>query len=311
MDVCGSFYEPSLGVKPDFREHQRLARTSAVIGDQDVKDLRWYLAGGANDAYSPQASTFGALLERASLLNLGSRPCRNCGGKRRPEKAGTGFVPRDGTRYVVALKNFRRSEAKRLNVSLTATPRQAAALKLVGIDAYPKKLWNEFYTELPHLLCRMCTTCNGRGWVEHHRKDRKRQVTARPTGSSKHGGTTFTVETDEEALTRSGKVSRKLRQVREIDPVAAAAIARYYGPEGGGLGSLWHLTAAGKTLLRRNHLGLSVDHFFSNERAAEQAKAKNLEKGDSRRRKLFESATEQASELFEAACRLWNEVTSK
>jgi hypothetical protein len=68
--------------------------------------------------------------------------------------------------------------------------------------------------------------------------------------------------------------------------------------------ALWPLVPAGQTLLRRNHLGLSADQFFANEREALR------EKPDPQRQALFDAASEQARDLHARACRAWNEVRS-
>lgn len=296
---------------PKFDAFQRLAKVSAVLSDADTKELKWYLRADRDGMYVPDGSSFGAQIERAAMFKVGSKPCKVCGGKKRPERPGTGFAPRDGERYIVALRKFRKAEAKRLKVTLTTTERQAASLRLCGIDAYPRKTWALFYDQLPPLLCAECVACQGRGWIVRVSTRRTRPVTARPTGSSKHGSVPST-QMDEESLSRAAKVSRRLGLVGEKDKRAAAALVRWFSPSGGSSGALWVLVPCGKTMLKRNHLKLPDEQFFSNLRDTLAltigTQDKDQQSRNAKLRKLIEGATEQADELFEEACRLWNEV---
>jgi hypothetical protein len=285
--------------------------TSSVLESEDVVDLLWVFRdggiGGREHVGGGSWSVFAAMLDRAALFSFGSRPCTRCGGRKgtktRSERGGTGFVPVDGSDYRAALKAFRKRETRRLKITVYPTDAAARVAREHGLEAISRREMRLYWPDLPPMLCRECPACEGRGWlVRTSRRNARKAITARPMGSSmdpQFGGAP-NITLDEDAVKREGRV---LRRLRAMDPELAEVMRVYYSAQRGmGDQALWPMVPAGKTLLRRNHLGLSPDQFFSNEREALR------EKPDPQKQALFDTASEQARELHARACRAWNEV---
>ena len=165
-----------------------LDTVSSTLAVEDARDLRWFFRG--DSTAGPQQSTFSAQLERAAMFSFGSKPCRRCGGRNKPEKPGTGFVPKDGTPYWRALRAYRKRMVRELGIA----------------GQYKASVLREMFSELPALACRECPACNGRGWIARTGRAKSRgPITARPTGSSREvGGHASVAIPDEVDIERHG-----------------------------------------------------------------------------------------------------------
>jgi hypothetical protein len=253
-----------------------LALVSSVINANDAADLRWYFRSGGLGVFAQSPTA--ALMARLEMFGKTARPCERCGGDPVRWNGGSGF------------------EASR--PASAPTERQQAYLRLLEID-------------IPDLLPpagdRVCRDCEGRGWtLPRFRTHATGKLTAQPMGSSKKGGGGG-VEVDATDLARLGRISGRLSGVRgQQGPLpATAALEAYYSPDGGSLGALWHLVPAGKTMLRTNPQRLPPAQFFQNLRATQS------EKPNEKRAAQFRAAEEQARELNDASCRLWNKLGAR
>lgn len=251
-----------------------LSPVSAVLSAADAEDLRWYFRTGGMGIFCPSPTA--ALIAQLEMYGRTARPCERCGGDPVKWRAGTGFI-----------------DSSTGKAPEQPTVSQSDMLRILDI-------------ELPFVLGdQLCPDCGGRGWrIPKSKKHARAALTARPNGGAGKGKRKANtgVEVDVTDLARLGRVSGRLSAVRaaEGNIPAAAALEAYYSPDGGSLGALWHLTPAGKTMLRTNPHRLPPSQFFANERAAQS------EKPSAKRKALFDTAEEQAAVLFEAACRLWN-----
>jgi len=249
-----------------------LPRFSAIIPASDAEDLRWYFRSGglAVFAQSPTA----ALLARLEMFGKTARPCERCGGDVERWNGGTGF------------------EASK--VPTAPSDKQRAYLALLELDVPDL---------MPLMGDRVCRDCDGRGWaLPRFKTHSTAQLTARPSGSSVSDCGGFEIDVTD--LARLGRVSGRLANVRALQDRApiAPALDAYFSPDGGNLGALWHLVPSGKTMLRTNPQRLPPQQFFSNLRAAQS------EKPSEKRAAQFRAAEEQATELFTACGRLWNQA---
>jgi hypothetical protein len=174
----------------------------------------------------------------------------------------------------------------------------------------------------PDYLGRACEVCHGTGWMVRQSLRlpadspgrgvagnpvllaiwESRQITAWPTGSSKHSRTGGSVSVGEADLSRIGVIARRLTAMALV---SVAALDAYYGEDGDQLLSLYPLTKAGERLLRRSQncmVDLTPMQRLENDLAAER---EGSEKG---RKALFDLAHDQAVALHTAACRAWNRV---
>jgi len=250
---------------------------SAVIPRSETRELLQYFGmGGVNGAFS--WSPLAGQLKALELYAFHARPCKRCGGDRKKHIGGTGFVC-----------SSRKARA--------ASDDQRARLALLGIHVD---------AELPPMADRVCKKCGGRGWVSPKRMTRsngKTEVTARPTGSSKHG-LAPSVTVDASDLATLGSIGKRLEEVRSTHLPSAQALESWFGQprdDGGqSIRALWHLTDAGKALLKRNTFDLAPAEFFENERTDQAAHP------DVNRKITFQAADKQAQQLWERTCRLWN-----
>lgn len=229
---------------------------------EDVRELKWYFAQGGLSVFG--SSTFGVQLDRAALFAFGGYDCKRC--------RGSGFVS--------STKQKRQ-----------ANERQAELLRMVGID--PKKL-------LAPAADRVCAKCDGMGWVARTRKRHDSgPLTARMTGSSKHGGAGG-VDVGDVNLARMGAVQARLTRLFEASPTLHTALEAYYSPDGGSLLALYAMTAAGRKLLRKNPLGLPARQLIANEVADQK------DKPNPNRRALLAAAEQDAQDLHRSAVEGWN-----
>lgn len=257
-------------------------KVSTTLEPEDVADLRAYAK--EDGIYMPDHSTFAAALLRAELKSRGCTGCRQCGGNK--ARSGRGFVlknpdetkkkPRKGFRkraaapskkaeptnaklYKLALRDYRKRQAKKHGWMITTTPRQRDLLRARGNEAYTRSEIALFFPDLPELLLKLCSNCKGSGTIPRKSKARAtKPLTARPTGSSKQPDEGGGAELDEKELYRRGKTDRRLAEVRlrlrpkgkrpgEAD--APPVLQAYYAPGAETLKSLWRFTRHGQMLL--------------------------------------------------------------
>lgn len=243
-----------------------LLAVSSVMRGEDASDLRWYFRSGGISMLT--SSNWGAALERLSKFAYGCAECEDCGGNREKK------IPGDGLE--------RKAQTKK----------QSELLALIDLH-------------VPELTGEWCPKCDGRGMIARSGRAHSRApLTARPTGSSKHGRAA--IDVDHGDLARLGSVSRRVAKLAETDSAAAMVLELYYGPDHDSTTlPLYQLTPAGKTLLRRNGQRLHWRQFFENESSDARAKK------DKRRLALLDEAKEQAQEYYRAACQAWNTVHRK
>jgi len=194
----------------------QLRHVGKRIGDEDEAEIRWYVRDPAVAAISSSSGAFGNQLEIASEFGFGSLPCRRCGGRYRTRKRGgkdtivdwrdgTGMAPKDhfGHRvsYSAALADHRKRMQQKHRIVLMSkpTPRPGSgvdpenAWAAIGkaFAAQGKRLMTDaafraLFDRLPDELCQPCRGCQGIGVVPR-RAAAHVEVTAYPTGSSKHG----------------------------------------------------------------------------------------------------------------------------
>lgn len=264
------------------------------VSRDDQELLRWYYRTGGlgHDTASATARAI-ALLEQRRRVAVA---CRRCGGDPATDRPGTGFVD-----SATGRAPERPSEG------------QTDLLALLEI-------------ELPQLGDAVCPSCGGRGWrVGARSVGRARQIAAlvpplspfrlRRTGapgtptawptSASHEGQAAAVERSVVSLARLGEVSRRLRAVREggeLGRLCELALEAYFSPDGGSIAALWHLTPAGRTMLRHNPHKLSPAQLFANLRNEQR------DKRNPSRQAQFDAADEQSRALLARACSAWNET---
>jgi hypothetical protein len=243
---------------------------SDVLDESDAIDLKWYFKVGGLAIFS--SSTMGPMLERAELLGSHARGCRACGGDPKRSVGGSGWT-------------------------IGKKPRKTAITGAeVALARWAKTLYRQkLFADEP------CRKCNGTGWRPAGRRVVPRALqTARPMGSSikKSGGPSATVK----HLEVLAIVGRRLDQ---IGPHHAATFLAYFDDDGGSIMAVWALTAAGKTLLRRNGTDLDPVRFFENQRLDQE------QHRDAGRQALFDAADEQAADRISRASHAWNSLKNR
>jgi hypothetical protein len=200
---------------PDIPQLRHVPRR---IDADDEAELRWFARGPSVANIARSSGAFGNQLDVASAFGFGSIPCVRCGGRIRKRKRGgkdvvvdwrdgTGLAPKDhfGKRvsYATALADYRKRMQKELGIVLSSKPVpkpelgfDPAQLWRASVDAFAaqgKRLMTDadfraVFEKLPENLCQPCRICQGIGVVPR-RAAAHAEVTAYPTGSSKHGGT--------------------------------------------------------------------------------------------------------------------------
>jgi hypothetical protein len=269
---------PVISIPPADDALPDLSRASAFMQAEDTRRLRGYFRGNGGGGF--QVSNWGAQLDRLSLHSAGSLPCESCGGNIKTGRIGCGFQP---VRQAKKKKKAQVTKADEMLALLLDNP------ALAKVEA-----------EMPRMSGDYCVPCGGRGVTPQRSQTRPTgPVTARPTGSSKHGSVPSTALGDN--LIAVGWVLRGLTAVKEVWPGSIAVFDAYLGPEGDGtLFPVYPLTPAGKKLLRKNPQGLTPIALLSNEYAAA------IEHQDETKKALFDAAKTQAAELRERAIRAWN-----
>lgn len=258
---------------------EALGKVSAIIRGSDAEDLTEFFKNGGLAIFS--GSPTAAIMAKLSMFGHTARPCLDCGGDLASWREGTGFQA---------------SKADPRKVS----QKQRDLLALLDVFVPDDGL-------LPPAGDKLCPTCKGRGWaLPKFRTHSHGPLTARPTGSSKHGKPGSSIDVNETSMALMGRVSSRLARVREAQgsTPAAEALEAWYSPspDARTLGSLWCFTAVGKTMLRKNPRRLPPTQLWQNLRN-EQA-----QKPTDGRAAQFKAADEQSGELYRAACILWNEV---
>jgi hypothetical protein len=244
---------------------------------QSARLERYFSARYDGAGYGEPWSRMVAVLERGPTLI----PCRMCGGRRRrlpgvnppewQEVGGCGWVTRSG-----GVPSPRQTDWQRWALRALNLPRPEPA---------------EF----------LCPSCHGRGWVpsKRRRSVRREDVTAWPTGSSKHGDvpSAGTVLADP-----SGEVTRWLSRLG-----SERLTLEVWFRSGREKLMLWALTPAGTRLLRQcpddlEERCLHPIQWLDNERAAAREQERH------RNRALIEAAELQALDLLERAAASWNRV---
>ncbi len=251
---------------------KRLARLTR----EQESDLRFYFEHGVDRLESP--SNMAAQLERAEFYFTHARPCLECGGTRAvfDDDGNTITAELPGSGFVTSSADFKMR-------------RQVA--KLVGAEF-----------ELPGDLT--CPKCNGRGWVDGPKSNAHGPLTARPSGSSVQGsGVPDTGGND--SVARTGKLDRQLAILRRQDHRLYAALASRFSPQGyeRGISSLWHLTPAGKMMLRGNGMGLPERQYFEN--LSDRLTREQDSKKSAKLANQIEAANDQAERLEQEAIDAW------
>ena len=248
------------------------------IDDEDEQTLRWYFRDPPVAALARSSGAFGNQLEIASAYGYGSLPCRRCGGRWRARmrngrpsvvdwRDGTGLCPRDHfgkkVSYASALAAYRVRMQREYRIVLSSKPTPRP-----GLDVTVEQIWqgsvaafaaqgkrlmtdSEFrslFDRLPEELCHPCRACQGIGVIPR-RAAAHVEITAYPTGSSKHGTTARRkdpqkaladmsdrgVVADGFGLVAMGELER-YREVHEViadmarlSPIAAVSLEEYYG----------------------------------------------------------------------------------
>lgn len=252
--------------------------STATLSWEDHRELTWFFRKRGIDGF--RTSTCGAMLDSASLFLQRAVPCENCGGSKKKDLPGCGFIPSDGKAHKHALARLK------LNA------RQRKQLELI-----------DGQLEMP-LGDSLCGACGGLGFIAAPIRRHKR-VTARPTGSSVRTFVPERVAMSEITVVRLGRMMTRLQAVAERDPLHIDVLARAYAPRDpyGHPYALWALTHAGRELL-----GGDTDPSRA---ATALAKLVAAENRDSQpwRAELLERAQRQAKELLAAAVRAWNACT--
>ena len=300
---------------------------SAVIVPEEATILRAYFkaCGSAVDI-----SPMGKQLDRTALYAVGARPCTRCGGDIAKLIGGCGWMPskkekREATPEELALLKF---EGKLKSHRVMLPPRADVPCESCngrgwvtgkkGKSWHTKKMFwvSKRYvngTRGPLQWCGPYTHAEAEEQFEElscvyddvsmaKARTVPDEVTARPTGSSVPLGSN---PDNDSLIHRFAIVSRRLAEMDHRWALSVDVLDTFFGHEGGSLQTLWPLTNAGKTLLRRNRLKVPPLQFFENERRDQ------VEKKDPNRRKLFGSADSQSRLLLTGAGALWNMVADE
>jgi hypothetical protein len=251
-----------------------LSRASAFMPAEDARRLRGYFRGGSGSML--QASNWGAQLDRLYLNSGGSLPCEACGGSIADGRVGCGFQP-------IARPKKKKTKADELLAIVMDDP------ALANLEA-----------EMPRMSGHYCPHCGGRGVTPLRSQTRPTgPITARPTGSSKHGSVPSTSLGDD--LVAVGWVLRGMTAIKGVWPGAIDVLEAHLGPDADGtLFPIYPLTPAAKKLLRKNPHGLTPLKLLANEYTAA------IEHQDATKKAIFATAETQARELRERATRAWN-----
>lgn len=259
-------------------EIPRLHHAARRIDSEGEGELRWFFSGPPIASVSSSSGAFGNQLEIASAFGFGSLPCRRCGGRFRTRKRGaketivdwrdgTGMAPKDhfGQRvtYAAALAQYRKRMQKEHQIVLTSKPEPREgidpdqaweamvwAFKAQGKVLMTDQAFRAAYDRVPDEHCKPCLPCQGIGVVPR-RAAAHVEVTAYPTGSSKHGSGKADDGSQPErqikkGVLRDGAVVVSLRELDRyrdmrtiladvvgMSPIALESLEEYYCQENG------------------------------------------------------------------------------
>ncbi len=272
------------------------------IDANDARELRWYF-GDPTIAGVGAGGSMGAMLERAAIMATHLVACQRCGGDRDTDTPGTGYCARGGGGYKKALNAYRKDFAKQKGLRLVDTKEDAAEWRRLGVNNVASA--DEVAEWLPDNLTKRCVRCEGTGMVQKRRSNSAGAQTVRSTGSSVHGDPNAMHCIDEQALARYGAITRLLDAVRNKSLRARAALAIYFSPTGGSIGSLWLLTEEGGRFYERtdNPRHLAPEALMQNERED------NREHPRAERTIAFGRIASQCSAVWDEACAVWAEVS--
>jgi hypothetical protein len=259
---------------------------SDTIATDDAADLKRYFRLGGIESFS--RSPLGGILENSERMSRGTRPCVRCGGYENkgtrtevdalgnevevvdptPDRGGCGFVP---------------SQSKR---NREVSRKQAEFLSLLDLEI----------GDVQGAADEPCPDCGCHGWVVTGKR-RSGPLTARPTGSSIHGEPDGSgIGLDLLVLSVCGK---RLRLAEVLFAGTTEVLAAFF-ESGCSISGAWHLTEAGKKMLKKKIFCETPTEFFERQ-ITEQG-----EKPNQNRAAQFAAADTQASELLSAASRAWN-----
>lgn len=194
-----------------------------------------------------------------------------------------------------------RKYAKRRKEGLSDSQRDLLAL----IEVYETRV------SMP-AFDRMCLKCKGLGVVERETKHRARgRVTARSTGSSVKQFRPYSSLHLGEWLYDVSRAYRKVAALVSADPWAVHVLDCFFEEAGNGwkkcleardLTALWHLTPAGRTLLRQAGAGVMPAKFWQN------LKHEQREKRSAKLERQFAACQEQAGGLWDKTVGAWVEL---
>jgi hypothetical protein len=274
------------------------------IDAADARELRWYFSDPAIAGVG-SGGTLGAMLERASVMAVQLVPCARCGGDRATDKPGSGWCAKGGGNYQKALKRYWRDDAKRRGLRLCADIESAQGWRKLGPE-YAKFVAGEEIAEaLPDNLTKRCVQCEGSGMVQRRRNNRTGPQTVKSTGSSVHGDPDAATWIDEQALARYGSIARLLDRARERSLLARAALAVYFAPAGGSIGSLWPLTDEGRRFWEEtpNPQRVPPEALMQNERESNRVSPSVA------RTVMFSKIARQCADVWDETCAVWAQVS--
>lgn len=251
---------------------EHLQRFEPFLDLDSADQLRDYFRFGGLARF--QQSPMAGQLAMAEMFSANLAPCIYCGGKRcdkdpAQEHGGTGFIG-DTSSWTPQMH-------KRINGEVRRRGLDADAITS-GMD---------------------CPVCRCSGWVVVGNKKRSgEEITAKPTGSSKDrddGGTNNDV-----ILGTCAIVEKILDKADVLFEMTTTVLASCFGPQNYGPISTWHLTPAGKTLLKRNSKDKNETLFFIELRADSDGKGNKI------LRDQLKAADDQARAAIDAAYRAWN-----
>lgn len=295
---------------------------STTIEPHDAAELRGYFRACGR---STDVSVMGAQLDALARYAHGARPCRRCGGDPKRNIGGCGWMPeKPGRRAPTPAEQALLAWQKKLRRNTTLPTRAdvpCTSCEGTGwvkgrpthgwrtlekfwvsrrvVNGVSKLVWQGPYRHADAEAAFDALSCEHDEVTMAKARALSVPTTAQPTGSSVPlGGPTL----DDAQVHQFAVMARRLNAMRARWPLSVDVLDSYYGHDGGHEMALWALTAAGKTLLRRNSRGLDPFMFFENER--EDAH----ERHDAQRLALMQEAGNQARELLDGACALWNLV---
>lgn len=256
---------------------EHLERFDGVIDRDDIDQLRLYFRLDGMSSFTK--SPLGGMLDNAMLYSPNYRPCVFCGGKRHG-------VNEDGT----AIGEDIGGRGFLVNVAKWSKDKR---------ERYEKRAKGKCDGESHPIVDNAdCVVCGTRGWIRTSRFYSKSKLTAQPRADAGiHRETSLNVDVQIGTCAIVGSI---LDRADVLFPLSTAALASVYGRDNYGSIGLWHLTPAGKTMLRGNSENMQPELYFANVRNKNHdQKSKNVTA-------QLELADEQSEWLIKTAKRSWN-----